>query len=48
MAEINYAGGAIDFWAKHAEKFLADEKIRATHARRHRQEARRRATSRSA
>jgi acyl-CoA reductase-like NAD-dependent aldehyde dehydrogenase len=30
MAEINYAGGAIDFWARNAEKFLADESIRAT------------------
>ncbi len=30
MAEINYAGGAIDFWAKNAEKFLGDETIRAS------------------
>ena len=30
MAEINYAGGAFAFWTKHAEKFLADEKVRAT------------------
>ena len=30
MVEINYTGGAIAYWAKHAEKFLADEKIRAT------------------
>ena len=30
LAEINYAGGAFGFWAKHAEKYLADEKIRAT------------------
>ncbi len=30
MAEINYAGGAIAYWARHAERFLADEKIRAT------------------
>jgi acyl-CoA reductase-like NAD-dependent aldehyde dehydrogenase len=27
MAEINYVGGAIDFWVKNAEKFLADERI---------------------
>ena len=25
MAEINYAGGALTFWAKHAEELLADE-----------------------
>jgi acyl-CoA reductase-like NAD-dependent aldehyde dehydrogenase len=30
MAEINYAGGAIDFWAKNAASFLADEPIRAS------------------
>jgi len=30
MAEINYVGGAITYWARHAERFLADEKIRAT------------------
>ena len=30
MAEINYAGGAIAFWCKHAERFLADEQIRAS------------------
>ncbi len=30
MAEINYIGGAIAFWSRHAEKFLADEKVRAT------------------
>ncbi len=30
LAEINYAGGAIDFWAKNAGKFLADETIRPT------------------
>ena len=28
VAEINYVGGAIDFWAKNAEPFLADEHIR--------------------
>jgi len=27
MLEINYAGGAIDYWLKHAPKHLADEKI---------------------
>jgi acyl-CoA reductase-like NAD-dependent aldehyde dehydrogenase len=27
MAEINYAGGAIDYWIKQAPKHLADEKI---------------------
>jgi acyl-CoA reductase-like NAD-dependent aldehyde dehydrogenase len=30
MAEINYIGGAITYWARHAEKFLADENVRAT------------------
>jgi acyl-CoA reductase-like NAD-dependent aldehyde dehydrogenase len=30
MAEINYAGGAIDFWCKNAESFLADESVRAS------------------
>ncbi|HUR86074.1 MAG TPA: aldehyde dehydrogenase family protein [Solirubrobacteraceae bacterium] len=30
MAEINYAGGAIDFWAKNAEKLLRDEPVRAS------------------
>ncbi|HEX4364238.1 MAG TPA: aldehyde dehydrogenase family protein [Solirubrobacteraceae bacterium] len=30
MAEINYAGGAIEFWARNAERFLADESIRAS------------------
>jgi acyl-CoA reductase-like NAD-dependent aldehyde dehydrogenase len=30
MAEINYAGGAIDYWAKNAESFLADERIHAS------------------
>jgi acyl-CoA reductase-like NAD-dependent aldehyde dehydrogenase len=30
MAEINYAGGAIDYWAKNAESFLADESIHAS------------------
>ena len=30
MAEINYAGGAVDYWAKQAPKYLADETIRAT------------------
>ena len=27
MAEITYAGGAIDFWVKHAAGFLEDEPI---------------------
>jgi acyl-CoA reductase-like NAD-dependent aldehyde dehydrogenase len=30
IAEITYAGGAIDYWAKHAEAFLADESIHAS------------------
>src|SRR4051794_4245746 len=30
MAEINYAGGAIDYWAKNAASFLADESIHAS------------------
>jgi len=30
MVEINYTGGAIAYWCRHAEKFLADEKVRAT------------------
>ncbi len=30
IAEINYAGGAIDFWAKNAEKLLRDEPVRAS------------------
>ncbi|HVL31594.1 MAG TPA: aldehyde dehydrogenase family protein, partial [Solirubrobacteraceae bacterium] len=30
LAEINYAGGAIDYWAKNARRFLADESIHAT------------------
>ncbi len=29
MLEIHYAGGAIDYWRKHAPKHLADEKVRA-------------------
>jgi acyl-CoA reductase-like NAD-dependent aldehyde dehydrogenase len=27
MTEITYAGGAFDYWLKHAEKFLADESV---------------------
>ncbi|MGI9098401.1 MAG: aldehyde dehydrogenase family protein [Solirubrobacteraceae bacterium] len=30
MAELTYAGGALTYWAKHAEKFLADESVRAS------------------
>ncbi len=30
MAEINYAGGAIDYWVKNAKRHLSDEKIRAS------------------
>ncbi len=30
MLEINYAGGAIDYWLKHAPKHLADEKVHAS------------------
>jgi acyl-CoA reductase-like NAD-dependent aldehyde dehydrogenase len=28
IAEVNYAAGALGFWAKNAAKFLADEKVR--------------------
>ncbi len=28
IAEVNYAAGALGFWAKNAPKFLADEKVR--------------------
>ncbi|MEA2156874.1 MAG: hypothetical protein QOE11_3014 [Solirubrobacteraceae bacterium] len=30
MAEINYIGGAIDYWARNAESFLDDERIHAS------------------
>jgi acyl-CoA reductase-like NAD-dependent aldehyde dehydrogenase len=30
MAEINYAGGAIDYWTKHGSDFLDDESIHAS------------------
>jgi acyl-CoA reductase-like NAD-dependent aldehyde dehydrogenase len=30
VVEINYVGGAMDFWIKNAESFLADEHIRAS------------------
>ena len=30
MAEINYAGGAIDYWTKNGASFLADESIHAS------------------
>src|SRR3954470_23883516 len=30
MAEINYAGGAIDYWTKHGGGFLEDESIHAS------------------
>jgi acyl-CoA reductase-like NAD-dependent aldehyde dehydrogenase len=30
MAEIGYAAGAFGFWAKHAPRFLADEKVRTS------------------
>jgi acyl-CoA reductase-like NAD-dependent aldehyde dehydrogenase len=29
VAEVNYAGAAFGFWAKHAEEYLADEKLRS-------------------
>jgi acyl-CoA reductase-like NAD-dependent aldehyde dehydrogenase len=29
LAEISYAAGAFGFWAKHAEEFLGDEKIKS-------------------
>ena len=28
LAEVAYAAGAFGFWAKNAEKYLADEKVR--------------------
>ncbi len=30
LAEISYAGNAFGFWAKHAEEYLADEKIKSS------------------
>ena len=30
IAEINYAGSAFGFWAKNAEEFMADEKVRTS------------------
>jgi len=30
LAEISYGGGAFGFWAKHAEKYLADERVRTS------------------
>ena len=30
IAEVNYTGGAFGFWAKHAEEYMADEKVRTT------------------
>jgi acyl-CoA reductase-like NAD-dependent aldehyde dehydrogenase len=30
LAEVSYAAGAFGFWAKHAEEYLADEKIHST------------------
>lgn len=30
IAEFNYAAGAFGFWAKNAEKYLADEKVKTT------------------
>ena len=48
IAEIIYGGRAFGFWAKNAEKFLADEKVKSASPLRQGQEARRRATSRSA
>jgi acyl-CoA reductase-like NAD-dependent aldehyde dehydrogenase len=29
FAEVNYAGAAFGFWARHAEEYLADEKLRS-------------------
>jgi acyl-CoA reductase-like NAD-dependent aldehyde dehydrogenase len=29
LAEVGYAAGAFGFWAKHAERYLADEKVRS-------------------
>ncbi len=30
LAEISYGGGAFGFWAKHAEEYLADERVRSS------------------
>ncbi len=30
LAEISYGGGAFGFWAKHAEKYLADERVHSS------------------
>jgi acyl-CoA reductase-like NAD-dependent aldehyde dehydrogenase len=30
LAEISYGGAAFGFWAKHAEKYLADERVRTS------------------
>jgi acyl-CoA reductase-like NAD-dependent aldehyde dehydrogenase len=30
LAEVSYGAGAFGFWAKHAPKYLADEKVRAS------------------
>jgi acyl-CoA reductase-like NAD-dependent aldehyde dehydrogenase len=30
LAEISYGGGAFGFWAKHAEGYLADERVRSS------------------
>ena len=47
MAEVTYTAGALSYWAKHAERFLADEKVPvSTLASRARSSSR--ATSRSA
>ena len=30
LAEISYAGNAFGFWAKHAEEYLADERVKSS------------------
>jgi acyl-CoA reductase-like NAD-dependent aldehyde dehydrogenase len=30
LAEISYGGGAFGFWAKHAQQYLADERVRSS------------------
>ena len=48
LAEISYGANAFGFWAKNAEKYLADEKVKSANLLRQGQEARSRATGRSA
>ena len=43
--EVGYAAGAFGFWAKHAPRYLADEKVRTSSPFVARPQARRRATA---